>query len=294
MAITKRDSNLYKDVLVEAVGAAFAGKRALAGTGAAILVPNLPTMSMGIKLGTGSKVQIPYFDSLGELEDVVEGQALTPRLLSSTQEESVFIHSGIAAEVTDWASIAAQAADPYTAIADQFTELAMRRIDQGLIDKAKGTALVLTTGASIVEDNVTDARFLWGDEDDDVVLMVAHSKVMRSIRRLKDSTGRLLYAPPEFSPNGEKSKMGTFNGIPLMQSDRLTPDAGTPTVYPSLLLKKGALVAWYNGNPVPEEDRDILTASNITALHLYHIEHMYKRPKNGTKPGVVKLLTTEV
>ena len=293
MATTLRDPNLYKDLLLEAIPAAFAGRKALAGTGAAVLVPNLPTMTtFGTKAGTGSKVQIPYFDSLGELEDIADGAALTPRMLSTTLEESSMIRSGIAGEITMWAKIAAQAADPEVAIAQQFAELAMRRIDRGLIDKALATTLVETTGATITLEAINLARSRFGDEDSGVVLMVCHSRVMRSLRNLREdgATGRPLFTEAEFDGNGVMVRLPNFLGIPIMSSDRLTPNG---TVYPTLLCKKGALVAWYNGNEPIESDRDILAATEIQAMHLYHVEHLYKRPANGTVPGVVRLNTTE-
>jgi hypothetical protein len=293
MATTFRDPNLYKDLLMEAIPAAFAGRKALAGTGAAVLVPNLPTMTtFGTKAGTGSKVQIPYFDSLGELEDIAEGAALTPRLLSSTLEEATMIRSGIAGEITSWARIAAQAADPEVAIAQQFAELAMRRIDRGLITAALGTSLVTTTGVTITLEAINLARSLFGDEDAGVVLMVCHSRVMRSLRNLREdgATGRPLFTEAEFDGNGIMVRLPNFLGIPIMSSDRLTP---TGTVYPTLLCKRGSLVAWYNGNEPIETDRDILAATEIQAMHLYHVEHLYKRPANGTVPGVVRLNTTE-
>lgn len=296
MALTVRDSNLSKDVLVEAIQAEFAGKQALAGSGAALLVDGLPVMQGSFKAGTGTKVQVPYFDSLGELEDVAEGGALTPRALTSTLEEATIIRSGIAGEITNWAVMVAQAADPYQAIAQQFVRLALRRIDKGLIDVAKATSLSFTEtdgSGTINIDTFTEARSLFGDEDDEIVLAVVHSFVMKKIRLLKDLSGHPLFKEYEAIEGNRTVRRSTFMGIPVMQSDRLTPDAGTPTVYPSLICKRGALVAWYNGLGDIKQDTDILADTEVQAMHLYHAEHLYKRPANGTKPGVVRVLTTE-
>lgn len=298
---TVRDANLYKDVLVEAIAAKFADKKALAGTGAAYLRPALPTMSViGGKLGSGSKIQVPYFHSLGELEDVAEGGALTPRKLLSSQEEATIVHSGLAGEITDWARLAAQAGDPYEEFARQYAEAAMRRVDSGLITKALATGLVDdNTGSTITEDAIVEATELWGDQLDEVDgirLIVCHSFVRGKLRKIKDNAGgagvgQRLYKDAVIGPDGMVVALPTFAGIPVMCSDRLTP---TGNVYPTLICKRDALVGWYNGDPVPETDRDILAASDVTAIHFFHAEHLFRSATvDGIKPGVVKLLTTE-
>lgn len=297
---TVRDSNLYKDVLMEAVAAKFADKKALAGTDVVSMIPTLPKMSvMGSKLGSGSQIEVPYFNSIGELEDVPENGSLTPRKLTSSKETTTIISSGLAGEITDWARIAAQAGDPYEALSAQFVEAVMRRIDAGLITKALATSLLHDkTGSTITEDFVIEASEKWGDqldETDGIRLLIVHSKVRQKLRLLRDNsggagTGTRLYKDSVIGPNGVIA-LPTFAGIPVMCSDRLSP---TGNVYPSLLCKRGAMVAWYNGEPVIESDRDILAASDVTAMHVLHAEHLYRAATvDSIKPGVVKLLTTE-
>lgn len=294
MSVTVKDSNLYVNVLADAVEAAFTGQMALLGTGVVILRSQLPTTNnLGGRLQAGDTVQIPYFDSIGELDDVAESGALIPRRLTSTQETASLSRSGVAGEITSWAQLVAQAGDPYAELARQFVAAAMRRIDKGCITAAATTTLSYdATGLaspSISEDHVIAASEVWGDELDlnnGVALIVCHSVVRKKMRLLKDSTGRRLYQ----DGNPAQGTLPTFCGYPVMASDRLTASG---TTYTSYLCKRGAIAAWYNGNPMIEADRDILAATDVTALNLYHVEHLYKRPGNGTKSGVVKLLTTE-
>lgn len=298
--MTVRDSNLYKDILVEAVAAQFATKKALVGTGVARLQPNLPMVSaVGGKMGTGSLIEVPYFHSLGELEDVPEGGSLTPRKLLSSKEHTSITQSGLAGEVTDWAQLVAQAGDPYAQFAAQFSEAAMRRMDTGLITKAMGTSLVHdASGFSITENIIIDATEEWGDQLDDtdgIRLLIVHSRVRRSLRRLRDgeqpTTGRRLYEDAKIGPDGKVITLPTFAGYPILCSDRLRP---VGNVYPTLVCKRDAMVAWYNGDPVPETDRDILAASDVTAIHFFHAEHLYRADAiDEIKPGVLRLLTTE-
>jgi hypothetical protein len=285
---TKRTDLIYVDQLQEAIQGAFAGKVALYGTGAAILNTTLPAIGpTGKKLKGGDKIRVPYFDNIGELDDVTEGVGLAPVKLTETDETASVIHSGKMGEVTDWAEIAAMFADPYAEYSRQFVEAWVRRIDKGLIDKALTTTLSQDESATgnglFTLDQVYKAVKKWNDEQDDIVLMVMHSSVMLDARLLKSTDGVPLVQDPISSTGLPK-----VAGIPTRVSDRLTATSG---VYPTLLCRRGALAAWVNGEPEVMEDRDISVGSRLTAIHSYHVEHLYKRPASGTLPGVVKLLT---
>lgn len=286
MPVTKRSDLIYVDQLQEAISGAFAGMLALFGTGAALFRTNLPAIgSEGSKLKGGDTVRVPYFDVVGELDDVTEGVGLVPVKLTETSETATVVHSGKLGEITNWAQLTAQFADPYAEFGKQFSAAWMRRIDKGLIDKAALSTLVndISAAASnqISYQAVVDTQQLWGDEQDDVVLLVAHSFVYGQLRKLTTSTGLPLVQDPtaDFA-------LPRFAGIPLKVSDRMPLAAG---VYTTAICKRNALAAWANGTPQVMGDKDIAVDSDLTAIHTYHVEHLYKRPPNGTKPGVTLL-----
>jgi hypothetical protein len=257
----------------------------------------LPTFgNTGEKLKGGDTVKVPYFDAIGELDDVTEGNALTPVALAQTSETASVIHSGKAGEITNWAQLTAMFSDPYAEYAKQFAAATMRRIDKNLITAAGTTTLSndisgnAGAAAQINYDAMVDAKMKWADEQDasEVSLFVCHSKVFGDMLKLKDSTGRPLVVM-----NAADGELPRFVGMPVAVSDRVTTSgSGASTIYTNLLCKKAALAAWVNGAPEVLEDRDILTNSKVTAVHTYHVAHLYKRPNGGqgTKPGVVKLL----
>src|SRR5262249_41005420 len=143
MAFTKRTDLIYVDQLQEAISGAFAGMMALYGTGAAVISTTLPAIGpSGSRLKGGDTIRVPYFDAVGELDDVAEGSALAPVGLTMSSETATVIHSGKAGEVTNWAQLTAQFSDPYAEYAKQFATAFQRRIDKGLIDKAGTTPLV--------------------------------------------------------------------------------------------------------------------------------------------------------
>jgi len=298
MAVTKRSDLIYVDQLQEAIQAWFVGKMALWGTGVAVMSPTLPSVGPeGNKLKGGDTIRVPYFDVIGELEDVTEGQALTPAKLTETSETATVTHSGKAAEITAWARLTAQFSDPYAELARQLGEAWKRRIDKALIDKGGLTTLTndISTGAGaaalISLDGIFDTAQLWADEQPDdpsQMLMIMHSKVYGDARKLKDTTGKPLFTDPS-----KDFPLPRMAGIPVKVSDRIvvTGAGANSATYDNLLCKQSAMAAWVNGNPDVLQGQDILSHSDITALHTYFVAHLYKRPANGTKTGVIKLKT---
>lgn len=281
MATTKRSDIIVPEILLEAIKGKLAGMKALYGTSAARIEFGLPGDRKG-----GDKVKVPYFGHIGEMEEVLEGEALTPRKITQTSEEATVIRAGIAFEATAWGQIAG-AEDPYEEGSRQMRESVERYIDSKLIVAASANLPadmvkdVYNANAPRVLDwnLMVDGKMAWGDEQDDIALMITHSKVVGDLLKAKDNSGRPLYTPG----NG---KLGDFCGVPHLMSDKLVPDTGK---YTSLVLKRNALIFWANGNPSFEADRDILAHSTIAALNMYGVAHRYLRSPGGTKGGVVAL-----
>lgn len=286
MPITTRSQLIIPEVLQDAIRGEFQKVVALNGTGAAVVSPTLPGGLRG-----GDTVKVPYFGVLGELEDVAEGTPLTPTALTMTSETATVQHSGKAFEITEWAQLAAAYADPYAEAARQLREAVTRRIDKALIDAAVTTTLVKDVYSAVSPrtldyDVVIDAKLLWGDEQSDIALLVVHSKVFGDLLRLKDTTGR-----PLVNADATGADLPRFAGIPVRVSDRLPVSADDPPKYTSLIVKRGALAAWYGGEPEVQTDRDILVDSRIAAVHVYWVAHRYSRMPGSTRTGVVKIVT---
>lgn len=270
---------LVPSILQDTISGKLAGAIALHGTGAAVLNTTLGSTTKG------AKVQVPYFGTLGEFDDVTETGILVPAQLTSDQDEAVVQHSGKAFEVTDWARLVSQG-DPYDEAATQMRDGWVRRGDKGLIEAARTTDLVKDISAVgnglFAYDAVVDTKQLWGDEQGNVVAMVVHSKVFGDMKKAKDSTGRQLWV------DGREGTLPTFDGNPVIVSDRMVAANGT---YETLILKKGALALWVNGSPVVKSAEDILANTHVAAVHMYWIAHRYRKAPGSTKTGVAKLIT---
>lgn len=281
MAFAKKGDVFVPEMLVEAIQAGFAGIEVMGKTGAVIVNTS---MQHG-KASVGESVKIPYFSNIGELEDLAaDGDALTPVGISTSLETATVLHSGKSVEATWWAQMSALS-DPYAEMARQMNEAVMRRAFKAAINLCNTDANMLeldVSGSSLKLDYdvMIDAKLKFGDEDDGIAALVVHSKTKADLRKLKSSTGVPLFI------DGINGDVDRFTGVPVFTSDRLDVSSGT---YTSLVLKRGSVVIWLNGQPVVLADKDILANSDITAVHIYWAAHAYKKMPGRTKAGVCRI-----
>lgn len=288
MAFTKRSDLIIPELLVEAIQGEFAqNMMVLYGTGSAVVSQTLP----GDKRG-GDTVSVPYFGTLGEAEILNEGDALTPEGLTESKETATVIRGGKAFETTEWARMAANA-DPYPEAARQFGVIMRRLFDTRLVASATASLPaayindVSGTGSGLISfDAVCDTTGGWADQQENIEMLVVHSKVYRDLQKLKDTTGRNLLQQPT-----QKGDPAMIYGIPVMVSDRCTVIVGTPNTYESYIFKKSALALWMQEAPTVLTGQDILAHSSVVAIHVYFATYRYLRVRGSTHPGVLKLIT---
>ena len=404
MTITTKDDMLSPQILVDVIRGEFRGKNAFMGStlvssGAVSVNGSMPKGGQG---AIGKLIDVPYFGTIGEFADNPDGSSVTPQKLGQVMEQATIARSSLAVETSVWAQGVGQVdpalGDPYQEGAMQARAAAVREMDKQIISKIAATPLVMAKYSATVPsyldwDAIIDATSLWGDEGEDIVAMVTHSRAIADLAKLRDSTGRPLL----LQSMTEGSRMiRQFNGVPLIVSDR-TPLTGStmgtvtssgttpPTVtlavsdatklgpwnliidcvvggssngtatfrfsvdggshysativipsgggaivlndtatdslvgvngktgitatfangtynadnqwvstanlkVSSLILQSGAAAFWYNaGRLGTKQDTDILADTDIIALHLYYVAHLYRRRRMGTRPGVVAL-----
>jgi hypothetical protein len=191
----------------------------VASSGACIVRDNMPG---GDSVWIGNSINVPYFGTVGEFADNPEDTAVVPKVLKSTNEQATVGRSSLAFEATRWARHShPNHTDPYVECARQIELSAQREMDRLCIAAAVTTPLVANYYSASVPvyldwDAVTDGRASWGDEQEDIVAMVVHSRVEAGLRKLKDTNGRPLLL--DSMVNG--SKVSYFSGTPLVVSDR--------------------------------------------------------------------------
>lgn len=214
MTITTKSGLFYPEIFTDAIQAGWPNMMALYGTGAAIINANMPWGGERV----GEKVKVPYFGSLGELEDIItDGDALTPAALSQSVEEAVVAHAGKAFEITKFGADAVS--DPYEEAARQMIEATQRRIDRALFAAALTTPLTIDDGSNALSfDHVVEAVAMFGDALEDIAMLAVSSKTYADLHKERDLTnGRPLLVDP--SAGGLK----TVLGIPVVVSDKLAP-----------------------------------------------------------------------
>jgi len=285
MATTQTsDLVIASEILQPAIAGAFAGIRVLAATGAAVINGTMP----GTK--GGKKIVVPYFGTLGEFADVTtEGDGVVPRKLDETLEEATMAHSALGFEQTMFSRLVQDpASDAYQEAARQIAEAGERLADQKLIDVATASLPAMTkdvynavTPRTFDYDLMVDAKMLWGDEQDNVAALVMHSKTFGDLLKIKINSGEPLLVMPT------DGSLPRFMGVPIFVSDRMTVSSDSPAKYTTLLLKKRALVFWYNGTPRTLGAIDPSADTELTFVHLYYVAYRYAKVGGRTKGGVV-------
>lgn len=271
------------ELLLEAIKGAFADATVMANTGVAMFKTGMPAGRAEL----GQQVKIPYFDTVGEMEDLVDGQNATIRGLSMSQELATVKHSAIALEAT-WFAQKSASDDPYQEGGRQVVIAAQRRADKALLDEAINDTNALefdawTSNQSIFDwDVAVDARELWGDEDQDIAALVMHSKTRSRLLKIKDSTGRPLYTM------GTEGQLDRYCGLPVFVTNRLKPTADAIPKYTTLMLKRSSMIFWA-GDMNLRTGQQVLSDSDLMALHMYWASKAYKRHPMGTKSGIVRI-----
>lgn len=229
-----RDTAFIPEVLQDAVRANFKGKRALLGSLAVTMLASLPLSARG-----GDKIEVPYFDLLGDLEDVAEGVALSVATIpDGVRDEANVARAGKAMRLSDWKKMAENFADPYAEFTRQLNEAVSRRWDRALIAAAANSSGLPSahvidrfnsgTPVKMSWSFAVDGRRPFGDEQENLGMIVVHSKAFFDLIAEVDLQNRpLLSGPPV---DGDIVRIA---GIPVMISDRC------PIAFPVALTGSG-------------------------------------------------------
>lgn len=229
-----RDAAFIPEVLEDAISAQFRGKKALLGSLAVVTMASMPLSAKG-----GDKIEVPYFDLLGDLEDVAEGVPLSIATIpDGSREEASVQRSGKAIKLSDWKKMAERFADPYAEFTRQLNEATSRRWDRALIAKASASAGLPTTHVIDRFNSGTPVKLSWqfaldgrrpfGDEQGDIAMIVVHSKAYFDLVAEVDSQLRPLHTSPP--ADGDIVRVA---GVTVAVSDRC------PIAFPVALTGSG-------------------------------------------------------
>lgn len=291
MTVTTKSNVFVPEILADAIRQGVAGKIALYGTGAVTVNFSLP----GDKRG-GDEVVVPRFTAFANIQHVADGDPVVPAQLVMDSDKATVIQAAGAVEMTRWAQLAAQFADPYAEAARQYTEALVHDWDSSLISvAANATGLPAaqkisiwsaTTPKTVDLPALIRAKLAYGDEQDGIAAFVCHADVLGNLYGLNDSQGR-----PLLLESAREGGLPTVLGIPTIVSNKMpkdVTDAAHPK-YTSMFVKKGSLALWVNGNTEVNEFRDPYTNKMIASWWSYYAPFRYPHPDLQTANGIVTL-----
>ena len=224
MARTTSDDTFNPQLLNDTVKGHMSGKNAIKGgmlvaSGAAVVEPGFSGGSGQL----GKLVDVPHFGIIGEFqENIADGAAATPRKIGMGSEQATVERDTLAFETTTWAQASASD-DPHAEAGRLIAIAAVKQQDRRIMAAAVAPGVRTITAAPITFDGTIDAKYNFGDEQENVVAMVVHSQIMRELVKLKDTQNR-----PLLLDSLQEDGFQRFAGMLVGVSDRV--DISTSTM----------------------------------------------------------------
>jgi hypothetical protein len=233
MAITTKDDMLDPQILLDAIRGELRSKKAFMGSilvsqGAVLVSPGMPKGGPG---AIGKKIDIPYFGRIGKFVLNTDGAAITPTKLGQVLEQATVARASLASETTAWAQglseVDPNLGDPHAEAARQIMQEAEEFMDAAMVTEFKTTPLVKSVYSATAPvygtwDLTVQAKTMWGDQQDGIVAIVAHSQSVADMATEKDGQGRPMLMV-DTGPDGTMK----YNGVPLLVSDNVPLDGST-------------------------------------------------------------------
>lgn len=276
MTVTKKADMVVPDVYADMLQAEFVGQSRVLNSPATITDNTLVGQP-------GDTIKFPKWGTIGELDDLTEGSAMTPVAMSTSDASATIKEAGKAVEITDTAEltgIGSAAAEARR----QFGILAARKVDKDLITAAQaggadGNPYFITDTHTLSWKVLLRAIGRFGDEwePSDFAGLFVNSEQWGEIAALDAFTDASKLGSGTVLTTG---MVGAFGGVPVIVTNRLTAKT-------SLLLKRGALGALYKRAPLIEQDRDVLKRTNVLTVNVHYA---VKRLNNK---GVCTIVTSD-
>ena len=254
---TLKSDMIVPEVFGDIVTAKFKGK---------LVIANFALTDTTLVGNPGDTVHFPKWNPIGNAEDLEEDVAMVPEKLTSSDADATVKEVGKAVVISDQALLSS-IGDPLDEAGAQVGKVVARKIDADLIDEAVDNCLesrVVDTEDEFYE-KVADAKSLWGDEAEEIAVLLVHSKMYTAL--LKDAN----FISADKYPAGVliTGAIGTLYGVPVMITDRVPYDTDTG-VATSIMLERNALGYITKRAPIVETGRDILKRNTIITTNVHY------------------------
>jgi N4-gp56 family major capsid protein len=229
----------------------------------------------------GSTLTVPKYNYVGPAIDIAEGVAIVPTLLETTTEDFTIKKAGKGVEVTDEA-ILSGLGNPLGEAGNQLLLAIADKIDDDCV-AAMATTTLEATPAAWTLDAVSDAIDLFGDEDDNRMVLVMNPLDASILRKavggawerasdlgddiiVRGTYGAVLNAQVVRS---NKLEQGTGYIIKLGQESTDQYDDAN----------SGALAIYMKRDVEVESDRDILAKTTVITADEHYGAYLYDESK---------------
>lgn len=125
----------------------------------------------------GSEITLPSFNYIGAAEDVAEGVAVTPSVMTTSTKKAAIKKAVKAVDLTDEAKLSGYG-DPVAQRAAQLAKSIADKVDNDILAALSGATLVATNANKISYDGIMDAIDKLAEEDaQDKVIFIAPSQL---------------------------------------------------------------------------------------------------------------------
>jgi len=256
---TKKADVIVPQVFGDIVTAKFKGK---------LVIANFALTDTTLVGNPGDTVHFPKWNPIGDAEDLQENTAMVPEKLTSGDAFATVKEVGKAVSITDQALLCG-IGDPLDEAATQVGKVVARKIDADLIYEAVTKCLsgrkIPYTETDEFYEKVADAKSFWGDEAEEIAVLLVHSKMYTAL--LKDAN----FISADKYPAGVlvTGAIGTLYGVPVMITDRVPYNTSTD-VATSIMLQRNALAYITKRAPIVETGRDILLRNTIITTNVHY------------------------
>lgn len=256
---TKKANVIVPEVFGDIVTAKFKGK---------LVIANFALTDTSLVGNPGDTVHFPKWNAIGDAEDLTEDVAMEPEVLTSSDAEATVKEVGKAVTISDQALLSS-IGDPLDEAGAQVGKVVARKIDADLVSEGitncPSGRIILAADTQAFHLKVADAKGLWGDEAEEITVLLVHSKMYTSL--LKNEA----FISADKYPAGVliTGAIGTLYGVPVMITDRVPYD-NTTGVAKSIMLQKNALGYITKRAPIVETGRDILKRNNLVTTNVHY------------------------
>lgn len=237
----------------------------------------------------GSKITLPYFKYIGDATDVAEGIAMDIAKLETDSNAAEIKKAARGVEITDEVALSGYG-DPVGEAEKQLLLALASKVDNDLVAAALDTELAYTAGAAWNLDTIESAMDIFGDEENETMLLIMNSKDATKLRKaVAASWDRASDLGDQIIVSGV---YGGVLGAQVVRSNRVARGH-------AVLIKPGALKVYLKREAMVEPQRDAEKGLTLIAANQHYVAHLYDESKvvkiivaSETVPGKVAYVNT--